>query len=96
MEWLLAGGFALLMLIWSAIYLVKKLLRFRPIVLKLALQLEAISEASAKAPEVVKLMTVINDDPVLHVARRLELQRKARRLKRQRERRLSSRVFESR
>lgn len=84
------------MVVWSAIYLVRKLLRFRPVVVILASQLEALSVASAKAPEVAKLLSVINDDPVLHVARRLELQRRARRIKRQRERRLSSRVFESR
>lgn len=93
MEWLVAGVFALGMLIWSAFFLLKKLLRFRPIVTTLAEQLELINQANAKAPEIAKLVSALNEDPVAHVGRRLELQRAAHKRKLARERRLRSRVF---
>jgi hypothetical protein len=93
MEWLVAGVFALVMFIWSIGFLVKKLLRLRPLIAPIQKQLELLTKAIEMAPELTKLASAIGDDPVIHVARRLELQRKARRLKRERSRRLRSRVF---
>jgi hypothetical protein len=93
MEWLAAGLFAVGMLIWSAFFLIRKLVRFGPVIATLEKQLSLLSEASAKTPEIAKLASSINDDPVVHVARRLELKRAAKRLKLARERRLRSRVF---
>ena len=93
MEWLFAGTFALLMLIWSVVFLVLKMLRLRPLVAPFVTQLEHLAKAKAQAPELVKAASALGDDPVIHQARRLELQRKARRLKRERSRRLSSRSF---
>ena len=93
MEWIWAGGFALAMLLWSGIYLVRKLLRFGPPAKKLATQLEALNAANAKVPEIAKAVSALGDDPQVHVARRQELLREARARKRQRERRLRSRDF---
>jgi len=93
MEWIWAGGFALAMLLWSGIYLVRKLLRFGPPAKKLATQLEALNAANAKFPEIAKAVSALGDDPQVHLARRQELLREARARKRQRERRLRSRDF---
>jgi hypothetical protein len=93
MEWIWAGGFALAMLLWSGIYLVRKLLRFGPPAKKLATQLEALNAANAKVPEIAKAVSALGDDPQVHLARRQELLREARARKRQRERRLRSRDF---
>jgi len=93
MEWLVAGLFALLMLIWSVVFLVAKLLRLRPLVGPLQEQLELLSKAKQAVPELARLASALEDDPVIHVAKRLELKRKARKLKRDRGRRLSSRRF---
>jgi hypothetical protein len=93
MEWIWAGGFALAMLLWSGIYLVRKLLRFGPPAKKLATQLEALNAANAKVPEIAKAVSALGDDPQVHIARRQELLREARARKRQRERRLRSRDF---
>jgi hypothetical protein len=93
MEWLFAGIFALLMLIWSVVFLLGKLLKLRPLVAPFAKQLELLAKASNQAPELAKLASALGDDPAVHLARRLELQRKARKLKRERSRRLSSRSF---
>ena len=93
MEWIWAGGFALAMLLWSGIYLVRKLLRFGPPAKKLATQLEALNAANAKVPEIAKAVSALGDDPQVHAARRQELLREARARKRQRERRLRSRDF---
>jgi hypothetical protein len=91
MEWYWAGGFALSMLLWSGIYLIRKLLRFGPPAKKLAIQLEALNAANAKVPEIAKALSALSDDPEIHVARRQQLLREARARKRQRERRLRSR-----
>jgi hypothetical protein len=56
-------------------------------------QLELLVKAIDQAPELTKLASALGDDPVIHVARRLELQRKARKLKRERSRRLRARGF---
>jgi hypothetical protein len=88
MEWLFAGIFALLVLIWSVIFLIGKLLKLRPLVAPFAKQLELLAEASNQSPELAKLASALGDDPAIHVARRLELQRKAMKLKRERSRRL--------
>ena len=93
MEWIWAGGFALAMLLWSGIYLVRKVLRFGPPAKKLAIQLEALNAANAKVPEIAKAVSALGDDPQVHIARRQELLREARARKRQRERRLRSRDF---
>jgi hypothetical protein len=93
MEWIWAGGFALAMLLWSGIFLVRKLLRFGPPAKKLATQLEALHAANAKVPEIAKAVSALGDDPQVHLARRQELLREARARKRQRERRLRSRDF---
>jgi hypothetical protein len=93
MEWLLAGIFALLMLTWSIAYLARKLLRLRPLVLPFTKQLELLAEAKQQAPDIAKLASALGDDPVIHVAKRLELQKMARKLKRERSRRLRSRSF---
>jgi hypothetical protein len=93
MEWYLAGGFALSMLLWSGIYLVRKLLRFGPPAKRLAIQLQALNAANAKVPEIAKALSALSDDPEIHVARRQQLLREARARKRQRERRLRSRDF---
>jgi hypothetical protein len=93
MEWIWAGGFALAMLLWSGIYLVRKLLRFGPPAKKLATQLEALNAANAKVPEIARAVSALGDDPQVHIARRQELLREARARKRQRERRLRSRDF---
>jgi hypothetical protein len=88
MEWLFAGIFALLVLIWSVIFLIGKLLKLRPLVAPFAKQLGRLAEASSQAPELAKLASALGDGPAIHVARRLELQRKAKKLKRERSRRL--------
>jgi hypothetical protein len=93
MEWLFAGLFALLMFIWSVAFLVTKLLRLRPLVAPFQQQLELLEQARNQAPEIVKLASALSDDPVLHVARRLELKRKTRKQRREQGRRLRSRVF---
>ena len=93
MEWYLAGGFALSMLLWSGIYLVRKLLRFGPPAKRLAIQLQALNAANAKVPEIAEALSALGDDPQIHVARRQQLLREARARKRQRERRLRSRDF---
>jgi hypothetical protein len=93
MEWFVAGFIAVASLVWSAVFLLRKLLRLRGPILTLAEQLQKLSEASARAPELAKLASALGDDPAIHVARRLEIKRQAGALKRQRERRLRSRVF---
>jgi hypothetical protein len=93
MEWLWAIGFAVAMLLWSGIYLIRKLLKFGPSAKKLATQLEALNAANAKVPEIAKLLSALGDDPAIHIARRQQILREARERKRQRERRLRSRDF---
>jgi hypothetical protein len=93
MEWFWAIGFAVAMLLWSGIYLIRKLLRFGPPAKKLAAQLEALNAANAKVPEIAKALSALGDDPAVHIARRQQLLREARERKRQRERRLRSRDF---
>lgn len=93
MEWLFAGTFALVMFVWSVAYLVRKLLRLRPLVAPFQQQVELLARASEQAPEIAKLASAIEDDPAWHVARRLELQRKVRKQRRERGRRLRSRVL---
>ncbi|CAB4629782.1 MAG: hypothetical protein F2613_00810 [Actinobacteria bacterium] len=93
MEWFWAIGFAVAMLLWSGIYLIRKLLRFGPPAKKLATQLEALNAANAKVPEIAKALSALGDDSAIHIARRQQLLREARERKRQRERRLRSRDF---
>jgi hypothetical protein len=93
MEWIWAGGFALAMLLWSGIYLIRKLLKFGPPAKKLATQLEALNAANAKVPEIAKVLSSLGDDPEIHRTRRQQLLREARERKRQRERRLRARDF---
>jgi hypothetical protein len=93
MEWFVAGLTGFLVLIWSAVFLARKLLKLRPLVGPFQQQLELLVKAKDQAPELTKLASALGDDPVIHVARRLELQRKARKLKRERSRRLRSRGF---
>ena len=93
MEWLFAGIFALFMMIWTIAFLARKLLRFRPLVASLQEQLERLAIAREQAPELDKLASALEDDPAFHMARRLELQRKARKQRREQGRRLRSRVF---
>ena len=93
MEWFVAGLIGFLVLIWSAVFLARKLLKLRPLVGPFQQQLELLVKAKNQAPELTKLASALGDDPVIHVARRLELQRKARKLKRDRSRRLRSRGF---
>jgi len=93
MEWVLAGLFALAMLLWSVVFIARKLVRLGPPAKKLAGQLEELAAANAKAPEVAKVLSVLGDDPQIHIARRNQLLREARARKRQRERRLRSRDF---
>lgn len=81
------------MLVWSMIFLVSKLLRLKPLIAPFQQQLELLAKASKEAPELAKLASALGDDPVVHVSRRMELQRKARRQRRERGRRLRSRVF---
>lgn len=91
MEWIWATAFALLMLLWSVIYLIRKVLRFGPPAKKLANQLQALNDANSKVPEIAKALSALGDDPAVHIARRQQLLREARERKRQRERRLRSR-----
>lgn len=91
MEWIWATAFALVMLLWSVMYLIRKALRFGPPAKKLANQLQALNDANAKVPEIAKALSALGDDPAVHVARRQQLLREARERKRQRERRLRSR-----
>lgn len=93
MEWFLAGGFALAMLMWSAIFLLRKLLRLGPPAKTLAVQLAKLAEANAKSPEIAKALSALGDDPAVHLARRQEFLREARARKRARERRLRDRDF---
>lgn len=93
MEWVWAGGFAIAMLLWSGIYLLRKLLKFGPSAKKLASQIEALNATNAKIPEITKVLSALGDDPQIHLARRQQLLREARERKRQRERRLRSRDF---
>jgi len=93
MEWLVAGLFGSLVLIWSVVFLVGKLLKLRPLVGPFQQQVQLLLEAKEQAPDLAKLASALGDDPVIHVARRLELQRSARKLKRVRSRRLRSKGF---
>lgn len=93
MEWIFAGSFGALMTIWSIVFLVRKLVRLRPLIAPFLKQLELLDGVSLQAPELAKRASALGDDPVLHVARRIELQRKARSQRRERSRRLRSRVF---
>lgn len=93
MEWLVAGVFALMVFIWSVFFLVRKLLRLRPLMAPFSKQLKLLAEASQQVPELAKLVSALEDDPVIHVSRRLALQRQARKQRRERSRRLRSRVI---
>lgn len=93
MEWFIAAGIAGLGLIWSATFLISKLLRLRGPIVELSRQLEELSAASARTPEIAKLASALGQDPAIHVARRLELQQEAKKRKRQQERRLRTRDF---
>ncbi len=93
MEWIWAIAFAAVMLFWSGIYLVRKLLKLGPPAKKLATQLEALNAANSKVPEIARVLSALGDDPEIHRTRRQELLREARERKRQRERRLRSRDF---
>lgn len=93
MEWLIAAGVAVIGLIWSGVFLMSKLLRLRGPIVELSKQLEELSAASARAPEIAKLASALGQDPAIHVARRLKLQQEAKKRKRQQERRLRARDF---
>ena len=93
MEWIWAGAFAVAMLLWSGVYLIRKLVKFGPPAKKLATQLEALNAANAKVPEIARVLSALGDDPAAHIARRQQVLREARERKRQRERRLRSRDF---
>lgn len=93
MEWLFASVFALAMLVFSAIFLLRKVLRLGPPAKELAMQLAKLAEANAKAPQIAKVLSALGDNPADHVARRQQLLREARARKRQRERRLRDRDF---
>jgi hypothetical protein len=93
MEWLLAGGFALTFLLFSAVFLFSKLVRFAKPAKALAAQLDKLAEANAKAPEITKAVSVLGEDPALHLAKRQQFLREARARKRARERRLRDRDF---
>ena len=89
----MAGVFALVMLVWSLVFIIRKLVRLGPPAKKLANQLEELAAAKAKVPEIAKALSALGDDPQIHIARRQQLLREARARKRQRERRLRSRDF---
>jgi hypothetical protein len=93
MEWLFAGLFALLAFTWSIVFLVRKLLRLRPLLAPFHKQLNLLAKASEQAPELIKRVSALEDDPAIHVTRRLQLQAQARKQRRERSRRLRSRVF---
>ena len=93
MEWLFAGGFALAFLLISAVFLLSKLMRFAKPAKALALQLEKLAEANAKVPEIAKAVSVLGEDPAVHMAKRQQFLREARARKRARERRLRGRDF---
>jgi hypothetical protein len=93
MEWIIALILGLGFLIWALVYLIQKLRRFAPVLKKLQQQVELLERAQASSPEIAKLAGALGQDPELHLARRLEIQRAARKRKRQRERRLISRVL---
>lgn len=93
MEWLVAAGIAVLGLTWSCVFLISKLLRLREPIAQLSKQLEELSAASARTPEIAKLASALGQDPEIQVARRLELQQEAKKRKRQQERRLRARDF---
>jgi hypothetical protein len=93
MEWLFAGGFALAFLLISAVFLLSKLMRFAKPAKALALQLEKLAEANAKVPEIAKAVSVLGEDPAVHMAKRQQFLREARVRKRARERRLRDRDF---
>jgi len=93
MEWMYAGGFSLAFLLFSAVFLFTKLIRFAKPVKILALQLEKLVEAKAKSPEIDKALSVLGEDPALHLANRQQFLREARARKRARERRLRNKDF---
>jgi hypothetical protein len=93
MEWLFAGGFALAFLLISAVFLLSKLMRFAKPAKALALQLEKLAEANAKVPEIAKAVSVLGEDPAVHMAKRQQFLREAKARKRARERRLRDRDF---
>lgn len=93
MEWLVAGGFAIAFLLVSAVFLLTKLMRFRKPAKSLALQLEKLAEANARVPEIAKAISVLGEDPAVHIAKRQQFLREARARKRARERRLRVRDF---
>lgn len=93
MEWIYAGGFALAFFLLSAVFLLTKLIRLGKPAKSLALQLERLAEANAKAPVIAKAVSVLGEDPALHVAKRQQFLREARARKRARERRLRDRDF---
>lgn len=81
------------MFIWSIIFLITKLLRLKPLLVPFREQFQLLAKASEQAPELAKLASALGEDPAIHLRRRMELQRKARRQRRERGRRLSFRVF---
>ena len=89
----MAVVFALVMLVWSLVFIIRKLVRLGPPAKKLANQLEELAAANAKVPEIAKALSALGDDPQIHIARRQQLLREARARKRQRGRRLRSRDF---
>jgi hypothetical protein len=93
MEWLIAGLIAVAMPVWAGLYLFRKLLKLRPLVSPVLEQLTLLARVADQVPELARRANALGDDPVIHVARRLELKRSARKLKRERSRRLSTRGF---
>ena len=93
MEWMFAGVFALAFLVVSALFLFTKLIRLGKPVKTLVSQLEKLTEANARVPEITKAVSALGEDPEVHRAKRQKFLREARARKRARERRLRDRDF---
>jgi hypothetical protein len=93
MEWMFAGVFALAFLVVSALFLFTKLIRLGKPVKTLVSQLERLTEANARVPEINKAVSALGEDPEVHRAKRQKFLREARARKRARERRLRDRDF---
>jgi cell division protein FtsB len=90
--WLGAIGLALVIIVFTSISVLRKLIRFAKSAQRLKEQFQLLEEAKAKNPEITEFLSQLNDDPTVHEMARRQLQSRRRKLKTARERRLASRL----
>jgi hypothetical protein len=92
-SWLAALGISALLLIAMGLYLVRKLVGLYRALKPLEALMGQVTAAAESNPEVVAVLSALNDDPLVHQQARNRLQAKARALKARESRRLASRLF---